>query len=466
MDSTVIHETIIRDILDVIDDVKDIDFITNQTKTNRSFRSIAQASSNLTLVFPVITSKNISIDNAAMIAKAIERKAVTMLQMLFAAVNISNSDNGMDYVKTFHTNLRIDDKITVDGFIDAMDSWIANNESALIIDRPMYEKVKNDLKNINYFLPESISENSLNDFYYDPRGNFGRGVVLQEAKKKEDSEHTENIERFYRVYDSEEDMEEEERMVKNLVKGAISNTRASANSKNAKAAKDAHDILRTQLIDSDVKKANELIPTMMIVNFVKTGEDKEPIYSNLVIGVKAKLYPVDSTDLMNRIVIKNEDRNGFLKLVKSTTREISFFRDFLFMIDRAKVDALSHSRRGSSSKLWKILERRALKSKVRRRLNNVNDATAISTLVMSNEEVEFLKKTEGINVMEPRVIRPIMESYNLMGVCVVDESVEAAHFIFDTGSDIYETVPFTHLEREASDNSYKKVVNLMNKINR
>ncbi len=122
----------------------------------------------------------------------------------------------------------------------------------------------------------------------------------------------------------------------------------------------------------------------------------------------------------NRIVIKNQDRNGLLKLIKATTREISFVRDFLLAIDKAKIDALSHSNRGSSSKMWKILERRALKSKIRRTLGQINDASAISTIVISQEEVEFLKKTENIDIENPNVIRPIMESYNLMGVCIVD----------------------------------------------
>lgn len=437
MDSTVIHETIIRDILDMIEGLEDIES-TVSSKRDNSYRSIAQASSNLTLVFPVITSKNININNAAMISKALERKAVTMLQMLFAAVNITDAENGIDYIKNFHTNLKIDDSITVDSFIDAMDSFTAN-EGVTITDATLYEMAKRDLKNLNYYLPDSVNESSLNGYYFDPRGNYGRGLVINEADNKK----------------------------KNKVPKRVRMNNNNSSKEDSRANKDSFDMTRNQLQDSDVKKANELIPSMMVVNFIKTSKDStEAIHSNLVIGVKAKLYPVDSEDMMNRIIIKNEDNNGFLKLVKATTREISFLKDFLLAIERAKIDALSHSRRGSSSKLWKILERRALKSRIRRGMGSINDASAISTLVISNEEVEFLKKTEGIDVMEPRVIRPIMEAYNLMGVCVVDESVEAAHFIFDTGSDIYETVPFSGLEREARDGSYKKIVNLMNKVNR
>ena len=154
-----------------------------------------------------------------------------------------------------------------------------------------------------------------------------------------------------------------------------------------------------------------------------------------------------------------------LNLVKVSTREISFFRDFLFAIDKAKIDALSQSRRGSSSKLWKVLERRAIRSKLRRALSLKNDATAITTLCITQDEVEFLKKTEYFDVENPKIIRNIMDAYNLMGFVIADESLEIAKFIFDSGDDVYETITFNNLEREQKDNT-KKIINLMSKMNR
>ena len=163
------------------------------------------------------------------------------------------------------------------------------------------------------------------------------------------------------------------------------------------AMKSRQDLIRGQLLDTDVKKANELIPSMMVVNYINASTG-EPIPDQMVIGVKAKIYALDSIDIINRIKIKNHDHRGLLKFIKATTREISFFKDFLFAIDKAKVDALSQSRRGSSSKLWKILERRSTKSKIRRAMGRINDASAISTLVITQEEVEYLKKIENINL--------------------------------------------------------------------
>ncbi len=229
--------------------------------------------------------------------------------------------------------------------------------------------------------------------------------------------------------------------------------------------KDEVEIFQKQLIPSDVKKANELVPTTMVISFISTSNG-EPIPTQMLIGVKAKMYPVDSMDIINRVSLKYKDNNNLIKFIRSSTREISFFRDFLFAIDKAKIDALSNSKRGSSSPLWKILERRSKKSKIRRVLGQANDASAITTLVMSQEEVEYLKKNDSMNLEEPKVARSIMESYNFMSIVIVDESMEVAKFIYDTGDDVYESLAFSSLEREASDSSTKKIVNLMTKMSR
>ena len=160
-----IHETVIRDIVDVINDVKNSDELKGIRGRGRSFKSVAQASSNLTLVFPVIVSSTMNIENASMVTKALERKAVSMLQMLFSAISITDNDNGIDYIKKFHNNLKLDDNISVDGFMDAIDKFVLSNESVQITDIDMYNKAKQDLRNLNYVLPDNINEEySMQDF--------------------------------------------------------------------------------------------------------------------------------------------------------------------------------------------------------------------------------------------------------------------------------------------------------------
>ena len=417
MDNTIIHETIIRDIIDLMNDGEK--FINYQLPTDKrgSFKSIASASKGLTLVFPLVADRSLSIESVTMVAKAKERQCVNMLQMLFSAICVSDAKDGFEYISKFHTNLDTG-HMTLDDFMNWTDSLI--DEGVLkITDKAKYESIKEDFKrNINTLPRPDVNESSLMDYnvYTKPNGY----EVIKEAKPS----------------------------VKDTMQ----------------ALKDINDVYRNQLIDSDVKKANELVPTMMTVRFISTDPDSGAVPETIIIGVKCKIYPVNTPDIINRIILKNEDKNGLLKFVKATTREISFLKDLVFAIDRAKIDALSQSRRGSSSKIWKVLERRSIKSKIKRSLLMRNDASAITSLCISQETVETLKKMHNINIEDPNIINPILDAYNLMAIVLVDETLEVTKWLWDTGEDIYELVSFNNLEKEASDNSYKKVVNLMTKI--
>lgn len=414
-ESKYIHETIIKDIVDMAIDFpeKGMDHLPGIFKTNgsTSYKSVMSGAEKLTLVFPVFCSSNISTDTAIIISKAIERKCVTMLQMLFSALQVqSKGTDAFDFLSNFHGNLD-SGELNVDSFIDSIDKFAANQESANLINvQEAVRMIKEDMKNIDYTLPDTVNESSLNDITVNHTN--GKTVLVREADSL------------------------------------------------GKALKDYSDFTDKQVVKTDINKANELLPSLMIVNFMT--KDKQAVA--FVAGVKAKLYPIDSNDIVNRIMLKNKDNNGLTKFIRATTREISFWKDFVFAIDKAKIDALSSGKRGSSSKIWKILERRAKIGNLKRFFGMKNDAAAISTLVISKNDVDQLKNQYDIDVEQPKVIRPIMESYSLMGFVIADESTEIAKFIFDTGDDNYEMLPFRSLERDASDTSYKKIINLMSKI--
>jgi hypothetical protein len=116
--------------------------------------------------------------------------------------------------------------------------------------------------------------------------------------------------------------------------------------------------------------------------------------------------------------------------------------------------------------MWKVLERRALNSRLKNVMRQNNNAAAITTLCISQEEVEYIRKYYNVDMERVSTILGLFESLNLMCVCIVDESLEVAKFIYDEREPMWETISFTHLEREASDNTYKRVVNLMTKMSR
>lgn len=489
-----IHETHISDIVDVIKNgVKTADsFLSRSSGTVATSGSLTKATKGLIMEFPVLVSKANHIESAGIVAKAYEAKFVTLLQLAFSAMNFSTSKDALQYLKNFHTNLDYD-KLSVDDFMNIMDNFVQHNSANMTADSyAKYKAVTEDMRNLCYTFEDDINESSLNS--YKVMNNYGRLTVVSEKvwKTPQDAEAANDrrakaasdLGKSYRERDAKND-----ESIRQSNQARINAAKAVASQlKDAKVAKDkadsqikrndtqntidTHDyevrMLPTNLLPTDVKKANEMVPTMLVINFVVTdtaGENTVPIYQSVIIGVKAKLYEVEPTDVINKIIAKRVDSNLLLKLIKVGTREVSFVKDFLLAIDDAKLDALSRSKKGSTNKLFKVLERRAIGGRIRKTLKMNNYAKAISSLVISQEEAEALLKN-NIDVTNPSVMRPIMEQLNLISFAIIDESSESVKFIWDTGDDTYETIPLSKLEREQSDGMSKKVINLMAKMNR
>lgn len=563
----VIHETVIKDIVELIGDLKDVKSIQDLVKRNKkgsNMKSIAQASAALNLVYPCIISDSISIESAAMVSKANERKNAQMLQLLFAAWQSSKLDPGeqfnpIEYLRQYHRNLNIDCDVSVDSVLDTVDKVVKIAESAGMLTNTV-ESISEDMMidiikestTPDTTLPDTINPISVIDYKVRRNKTFGGTLIVQErtnwsngvgyaddndfissfAKggnpngRPTTAKYTQNTTTNtyngpngsvqYRTTTTSSDtyeMDSDEELV-NFAKNKadalnsiekLSQSKRTSNSrpygtkdvtdadlrqqefhnkqeenrrKNEKHRNDEkfrkYSELNTkqqistgvmpQLMNVDVKKANELVgtPMMVTVHVVNPEGGIDPI--TFLIAVKSKMYPVSSKDIINRIIAKNKDKNFFSKLIKVATGEISFVRDFLFAIDGAKLDALSQSKKGSSSKLWRVLERTALKSKITRTLGKNNDYMAITTLVISQEEVEYIKKYANIDMEKEANGRLILEAYNLLCLVIVDQTNETAKFLYNSGNDLYEELSFNQLEREATDGSYKKMVNLISKM--
>lgn len=494
------ESSVVKTVTDVITDgINKADSIRTSPGIARS-SSLTKATSGLNIVFPCLVTKTSKIDTAMMISRAVERKAVSLLQIAFSAFDITHAKDATDFIKNFHTNLK--GKISLDDFIDTMDTYAHENGLIPVERADMFKAVLEDLRSLSVYYPDDVSESSLNRFKITTESVHGMRIFTEADKKDpaddynfqyqrqrdykqdKDQKAERGRERAYKIardkkLDARQDARDEYQRERDKARDDYQTKRDKiedkrAAEKDARMAarndvqnqKDISDMFTNQVFSSDIKKANEMVPTMMVVNFI-TLDGEHQINRQVVIGVKAKLFPVDSQDVINKIIVKNADRNILLKFIKASTKEISFLKDFLFAIDNAKLSAIANSRNGSSTnKLLKTLERRALNGKIRKAFKINNAYKAIATLVISREEADYIYKNNNIDVMNPRVIRPIMENLSLMMFIVVDDSAETASILMDSGDDSYETISYTHLEREASDNSSKKIINLMTKLNR
>lgn len=425
------HESVVRDVVDILTSLKDYDevqFLTNSAN-NRSFKSITSATKDLILTFPILVSSDADPVNACMMAKAHEKKCASLLHMLFTAICVDSNEDVFDYVKKFHHNLGAMNG-TLDSYMDSLDQIAASIDEDYeykgTIDKTVLGMVLEELKQSNYTLPDDIKETGIDEYKIIPASITGyKDRIIHEADADKTIESgAKTIESIYKVHN-------------------------------------------TTVLDTEYKKANELMPTTMVVNFIQKSEGGScSMTQTAVIGVKAKVYPVSSMDICNRITSKLEDKNVLNSFIRATTNEIGFFRDFLFAIDKAKIDAKSYGKSASSNKLWKVLERRSTKSKFRRALKMSNDATAITTLILTENDVDYIKTNKGIDLYNVSFARKLLDAYNFMGICIMNEATEVVSILYDTGDDNYERLTFSNLEREASDSSYKKMVNLLTKMNR
>lgn len=431
----------------------------DKTRDNKvaSATSIARASAGLIFTYPVLCSSSLGIKSCTMVSKALERRNVTMLQILLAA-NQRTNQNIMDYLKDFHTNLDFD-KMSLEDFVDVITesgtyAKMISKPEYLLEMMPLREKnvaLEDFRENTNYFFEEDVNENYIGRFKLLKRNGYD---TIIEADGNADP-------------DDDDDKDKKDKDKKRSKDKTFKTINVSG--RDYTYDSDADDVNKmtspnidsNRLLSSEIKKANEMVPTLMLIN---TIDPSTGVNMQSVVGVKSRMISVPSGEVVGRILANYQDSNNLLKFIKLTTRETSFIKDFLLAVDNAKLDAINNSKKGSATALFNALERRSQNGKIRKMAKTEKQfAKAIATLVISQEDVEDLKKMNGIDVESIRIIKPIMEKLNLLYFVIIDESSESIKILVD-GSDDYEVYPFSALEKENKDDTYKKVINLMAKM--
>lgn len=564
-----LFESAIGDIIDVIvaigdiikdDDVNGLVGTINKkfSKKNPYTGSLTRQANKLVMTFPVLMSNTINPETALMISKAIERKMVVILQMLFASsilIQDGEDANVQNVIKKFYTGIDFS-TMNIDDVINVLDRYDGLTEGQKIsLKRAIIDGTKalSEANLAGLRMPvaeiDMFNEDSLNSYTLHKSGNITKENLLSEdnavdayinspgtihgaaqsiaddyqaialkiynqdyqtieryakTNDKESKRMLDTIHSIYKDYQNNLNLDfnkmqaQHEKIQKaiNLDLAISKDKREEAMNvallkkyqeelKNAKTREEREarleriqtalhtqnlvnakqDFFKKQLLDSDVKKANEMVPSMLVVDFHVGGANMDTVNGTGIVGVKTRIVPVGSNEIIDRIASKSKDRAKLVNLIKATTGEIKFMKDFVLNIDRAKVDAVARSKRGSVNPMWRVLERRANKANLRKALSQRNDASPITTLVMTTEEVDYLKKTQGIDLNNVSIANDMLNAYNLMGIAIVDESAEVVKYLWDGELNAYEPVSFIAMEKEDREGggTYKKVINLMAK---
>ena len=440
--------------------------------------SIARLSKDLVMSFPTVCSNVIDPKTAVMINKAIERKNITFLQMIAANYHLTGA-SGAEVIKTLHTNMGVN--YNVDEYIDKAMDLYGRIKEVRAVDGTHYSVIQEEMKqkfitSTNRRYPvSSFSEHSVRDF----KINRGRIFIVTEApnpdldrekfeyQKQRDADRAAADARRNKSQDDKWRMDDEYRRERDKIEDKKDEEREKYRRAH-QFAQDRTQHFQKQLLDGDVKKANELMPTLISLRYQVIRDPKSNpedvnnyIEEEIIAGVKSRMIAVPSEEITDRIISMKKHGVNMTNLIRATTKETSFCKDFIGSIEMAKIDAKRDSKLSKTNPIWRSLQARSNKSKVRRLISKSNTAAAITTLVVTKQEVEMVKNQYDIDLSNPVVAVDFMDTYNLMGLVIVDEPMEVAEFIYD-GDAYFETISFAGLEKENNGVNARQIVSLLN----
>lgn len=480
-------------------------------KSEYSYSSIANAASKLIAVFPVLTSRTVSFDTARMTSKYIEQISCQFFMFALQQANISNAKDGIAYLRQFHQNLNMGDDNT-DAVIAAMQSWIdaytkgtqesttfadaLNNEvlSEAMVDPFMMQSddVKisaSDMRELMHAMQESANiqfyDTKLNPLSIDDYvvrefagGDYRVTVspyILNEAKankrkannsyneNKEQHRHEEEMNKIlndrmktYQKAQSEKDKQDAENE-----KQQKEDQKSTSRDNDWRDANRMHNNTAF-LKDQDIKKMNDAVPSILIVKFYQKNSNDavSGVATEFLIGIKSKVVPITTTEILRRIMNDNKDGQKFLKFMRVITGELKA-SDVLLGLSRITDDVKSYKVKGARGDIWTLLQNRAVAAKEQVRSGKHNDFSAITTVLISQQDADELYREENFDINDPKNAIHFMQSYNLMGFAIADDSNEVLHLLLDNGSKNFEDISYRMLERETQDSTYKKLINLM-----
>lgn len=208
---------------------------------------------------------------------------------------------------------------------------------------------------------------------------------------------------------------------------------------------------REVFTNMDMTKANEAVPlfTKATIGFI-VDETEEVVSRDVLIGIKAYIHRAPSLELVNDIYNSIINKRKFLRFVKFITGEERSLSDLVFGIKELRNDALDA--RGGAGEWRSAFKRRRRWSKMSIPYL-MKDYTPNGTIVMTMNEVEYIRSQYGIDIMKPDHVKMIMDSDFLLGFVILDQAEEMVYVTYDGHGYGFQTYTYAMLEREQAQSN-------------
>lgn len=446
-----------RDILDTLSGLEGefTDYVANTKKQH----SLSKTAMEGVLNFPVIVSNALTIEDASLVSKSLEKEFATfvLVTMTMSPYLCTSSKNATaaDYINKFHQN--VDTRTNGTDIVNAAVRIARESADMLNVD---YDSLQGLEETLAYRIYEGVNYSNIN------KENIKVSYTLEDVTNSEVLNEAVN------------------RRISGIVrptleadapKNVINNSNFGGNADTIKFGDVDRIVLQTRtpagpgkdtkqlqhMMDNDAKKANELVPTLLHMRVYpvdkNNGTELPPI--DFVLGIKATIHPVSSDEMITNVCrgIKNE--NTFFNFLRWTTGEIRFLKDFVFGMNELKIDAMNSS--AKASKWWSMLKRRKAMAKIKN-IILPNKLLPNATIVITQEEVNTIKDIYGYDLDNTGLVYKLMENYFLISFVIVDPALQRVKFLFD-GRNQYETLTYATLSREATtnDKQFKEMLNML-----
>lgn len=198
--------------------------------------------------------------------------------------------------------------------------------------------------------------------------------------------------------------------------------------------------------DMDMRKANDAVPTFAkaTIGFV-IDETEQVVNRDVLVGIKVHVDRASAMDMINDIYNCIINKRKFLKFVKWISGEEKSLADLLFGFKELKTDALNS--RNNTAGRWTSAFRRRKRWKDMSVPYLMKSYTPNGTVILTMNEVQFIRDEYGLDIMRPDHIKMLMESSFLLGFVILDQANEIVYVSYDGEEGNFQQYTYAMLER-------------------
>lgn len=199
--------------------------------------------------------------------------------------------------------------------------------------------------------------------------------------------------------------------------------------------------------DSDIKKANDSLPTIIMVNVKMAVEGTDQVVDyTFPVGVKVHLHVVPWKELANDLASSVARGRKLLSFIKLTSGEESSMMDFLFGLSKMKKEINDRNSKNSYRLYRSAIQRRKRISKMSIPFITKN-YTLNASIVLSNNVATEIKNLTGLDITNPKIVQKLMLEEFVFAMYMTDANSQSCKAFYDNDLG-YNEIPYKMMERQ------------------